>query len=191
MLNLYRRHQPPCPYVQRHHLDHDNTDRPLDGFQFLFRQWSRHACPLLRLRYMRSVGRFKRKEQGICAVIVAFNGLCATMPWLVEPAQRRWGFSTLQGKRKALDLAIGVTNRSGKAPARVSHQTLVPSTKLNSWIPSASGCGQRDLVLELIVPARQREFLNRQIEIVRARSTSSTGLLAYYQQMLRNATDVK
>jgi hypothetical protein len=35
----------------------------------------------------------------------------------------------------------------------------------------------------------QREFLNRQIEIVRARSTPSPGLLAYYQRLLGEATD--
>jgi len=35
----------------------------------------------------------------------------------------------------------------------------------------------------------RREFLNRQIEIVRSRSTPSTGLLAYYQRLLTDATD--
>ena len=35
----------------------------------------------------------------------------------------------------------------------------------------------------------RREFLNRQIEIVRARSTPSTGLLAYYERLLSDATD--
>lgn len=35
----------------------------------------------------------------------------------------------------------------------------------------------------------RREFLNRQIEIVRSRSTPSTGLLAYYQRLLGDATD--
>ena len=35
----------------------------------------------------------------------------------------------------------------------------------------------------------QREFLNKQIEIVRSRSTPSTGLLAYYQRLLSDATD--
>ena len=35
----------------------------------------------------------------------------------------------------------------------------------------------------------QREFLNRQIEIVRSKSTPSTGLLAYYQRLLTDATD--
>jgi hypothetical protein len=35
----------------------------------------------------------------------------------------------------------------------------------------------------------RREFLNRQIEIVRSRSTPSTGLLAYYQRLLSDATD--
>lgn len=35
----------------------------------------------------------------------------------------------------------------------------------------------------------QREFLNRQIEIVRSKSTSSTGLLAHYQRLLADATD--
>ena len=35
----------------------------------------------------------------------------------------------------------------------------------------------------------KREFLNRQIEIVRARSTPSAGLLAYYQRLLGEATD--
>jgi hypothetical protein len=35
----------------------------------------------------------------------------------------------------------------------------------------------------------RREFLSRQIEIVRARSTPSAGLLAYYQRLLSEATD--
>ena len=35
----------------------------------------------------------------------------------------------------------------------------------------------------------RREFLTRQIEIVRARSTPSPGLLAYYQRLLGDATD--
>jgi len=35
----------------------------------------------------------------------------------------------------------------------------------------------------------RREFLNRQIEIVRSRSTPNTGLLAYYQRLLGEATD--
>lgn len=35
----------------------------------------------------------------------------------------------------------------------------------------------------------RREFLNKQIEIVRARSTPSPRLLSYYQQLLRDATD--
>jgi len=35
----------------------------------------------------------------------------------------------------------------------------------------------------------RREFLNRQIEIVRSRSTPSTGLPAYYQRLLSDATD--
>jgi hypothetical protein len=35
----------------------------------------------------------------------------------------------------------------------------------------------------------RREFLNRQIEIVRSRSTPSAGLLAYYQRLLGEATD--
>jgi hypothetical protein len=35
----------------------------------------------------------------------------------------------------------------------------------------------------------KREFLTRQIEIVRARSTPSPGLLAYYQRLLGDATD--
>lgn len=35
----------------------------------------------------------------------------------------------------------------------------------------------------------KREFLTRQIEIVRARSTPSPGLLAYYQRLLSEATD--
>lgn len=35
----------------------------------------------------------------------------------------------------------------------------------------------------------QREFLNKQIEIVRSRSTPSPGLLAYYQRLLSDATD--
>ncbi len=35
----------------------------------------------------------------------------------------------------------------------------------------------------------KREFLNRQIEIVRSRSTPSAGLLAYYQRLLTDATD--
>ena len=34
-----------------------------------------------------------------------------------------------------------------------------------------------------------REFLTRQIEIVRSRSTPSPGLLAYYQRLLGDATD--
>ena len=35
----------------------------------------------------------------------------------------------------------------------------------------------------------QREFLNRQIDIVRSRSTPSPGLLAHYQRLLSEATD--
>jgi hypothetical protein len=35
----------------------------------------------------------------------------------------------------------------------------------------------------------RREFLNRQLEIVRSRSTPSPGLLAYYQRLLGDATD--
>ena len=35
----------------------------------------------------------------------------------------------------------------------------------------------------------RREFLNKQIEIVRSRSTPSAGLLAYYQRLLSDATD--
>ncbi len=35
----------------------------------------------------------------------------------------------------------------------------------------------------------RREFLNKQIEIVRSRSTASPGLLAYYQRLLSDATD--
>jgi len=35
----------------------------------------------------------------------------------------------------------------------------------------------------------RREFLNKQIEIVRSRSTPSAGLLAYYQRLLTDATD--
>ena len=35
----------------------------------------------------------------------------------------------------------------------------------------------------------RREFLSRQIEIVRSRSTPSAGLLAYYQRLLSDATD--
>jgi hypothetical protein len=35
----------------------------------------------------------------------------------------------------------------------------------------------------------RREFLNRQIEIVRSRSTPSAGLLAYYRRQLGGATD--
>ena len=35
----------------------------------------------------------------------------------------------------------------------------------------------------------QREFLNKQIEIVRSRSTPAPGLLAYYQRLLSDATD--
>ena len=35
----------------------------------------------------------------------------------------------------------------------------------------------------------RREFLNKQIEIVRSRSTPSPGLLAYYQRLLSDATD--
>lgn len=35
----------------------------------------------------------------------------------------------------------------------------------------------------------RREFLNRQIEVVRSRSTPSPGLLAYYQRLLGEATD--
>jgi hypothetical protein len=35
----------------------------------------------------------------------------------------------------------------------------------------------------------RREFLNRQIEIVRSRSSPSAGLLAYYQRLLGDATD--